>query len=176
MDSVITTFLLFIAAIVALLSYLIIPRVPVVALVSGAAITLAAGVWWHWTQFSVDYRLSTWQEQLRNYGSFIMVLLVILLSYGFYAVGFTGGGSTASPVQESPKTNFLSDVTSSPSNMFTGTEEEEEEEEEESTPYNPPPPPKRNFVNPAVMPNLAPKPPTEEGGLINAMKNFNPLQ
>ena len=161
MDSVITTFLLFIAAIVALLSDLIIPRVPVVALVSGAAITLAAGVWWHWTQFSVDYRLSTWQEQLRNYGSFIMVLLVILLSYGFYAVGFTGGSapSVPSPVQESPKTNFLSDVT----NLFTGTEEEEEETE-----YNPPPP--------AVMPNLAPKAPTEEeGGILSVMKNFNPI-
>jgi hypothetical protein len=133
----------------------------------------------------VDYRLSTWQEQLRNYGSIVMVLVVILLSYGVYAVGFSGGGSTststvASPVQESPKTNFLSDVSSPLTNMFTGTgTEEEEEEEEEETEYNPPPP-KRNFVNPpppAVMPNLAPKPPAEEGGLFNnAMKNFNPLQ
>lgn len=163
MDSVITTFLLFIAAIVALLSYLIIPRVPVVALVSGAAIALAAGVWWHWTQFSVDYRLSTWQEQLRNYGSFIMVLLVILLSYGFYAVGFTGGTSTVSPAQESPKTNFLSDVTSPLTNLFTGTGEEEEEEEEE-TQYTPPPP--------AVMPNLAPKPPAEQGGIMSNLNLF----
>ena len=90
MDSLLSIFLLFIAAMTALLTYMFIPHVPVVALTSAAAIALAAGVWWHWTQFSVDYRTSTWQEQLRNYASYAMVLLVILLSYGFYVFAYSG--------------------------------------------------------------------------------------
>lgn len=91
MDSILTTFLLFLAALTALLTYIIIPRVPVVALVSVASVGLAAGVWWHWTQFGVEYRMSTWQEQLRNYASYAMLLVVILLSYGFYV--FTAGSA-----------------------------------------------------------------------------------
>lgn len=90
MDSLLTAFLLFIAAISALLTYLIVPRLPVVALTGAAAVALAAGVWYHWTQFSVEYRTSTWQEQLRNYASYVMVLLVILLSYAFYVLGWSG--------------------------------------------------------------------------------------
>ncbi len=85
-----TTFLLFLAAIVALLTYLIVPRVPVATLMSVAAVGLAVGVWWHWTQFAVDYRTSTWQEQLRYYASYVLVLAVILLSYAFYVFALSG--------------------------------------------------------------------------------------
>jgi hypothetical protein len=88
MESLTSTFLLFIAAIVALLSYMIIPRIPVIALMTVAAIALAAGVWWHWTQFAVDYRTSTWQEMLRGYASYALLLVVILLSYAFYVFGW----------------------------------------------------------------------------------------
>jgi len=90
MESLISFFLLLVAAIVALMTYLMIPSIPVVALTSASAIALAAGVWWHWTQFSQDYRTSTWQEQLRNYASYIIVILVILLSYGFYVLAYSG--------------------------------------------------------------------------------------
>lgn len=96
MDSLLTAFLLFIAAISALLTYLIVPRLPVVALSGAAAVALAAGVWYHWTQFSVEYRTSTWQEQLRNYASYVMVLVVILLSYAFYVLGWGGVSDYAS--------------------------------------------------------------------------------
>lgn len=91
MDTTFSVFLLFLAAITALVSYLTIPYVPVVMLMAGAAALLAGGVWWHWTQFSVDYRTSTWQEQLRNYASYVMVLVVILLAYAFYVFGWNGG-------------------------------------------------------------------------------------
>lgn len=88
MESFLNTFLLFIAAIVALLTYLLLPKVPVTALMAGAAILLAAGVWWHASQFGVDYRNSTWQEQLRSYASYALLLVVILLSYFFYVFGW----------------------------------------------------------------------------------------
>jgi len=90
MESIFSIFLLFIAAITALLTYMTVPYVSVVTLVSAAAIALAAGVWWHWTQFSVDYRTSTWQEQLRNYASYALLLVVILLSYAFYVFAYSG--------------------------------------------------------------------------------------
>jgi hypothetical protein len=90
MESLFSIFLLFVAAIVAVMTYVFVKSMSVVALTSAAAIALAAGVWWHWTQFSIDYRTSTWQEQLRNYASYVMVLVVVLLSYGFYVFAFSG--------------------------------------------------------------------------------------
>jgi uncharacterized membrane protein len=90
MDSLLTTMLLFIAAITALLAYLVMPLLPSSSIVFGAAILLAVGVWWHWTQFGVEYRISTWQEQLRNYASYALVLVVILLAYGFYTLAWSG--------------------------------------------------------------------------------------
>jgi len=105
MDSLLSIFLLFIAAITALLTYMTVPFVPIVTLVTAAAIALAAGVWWHWTQFSVDYRTSTWQDQLRNYTSYAMLLVVILLSYAFYVFAWSGSSlqDYASSVQESAR-------------------------------------------------------------------------
>jgi hypothetical protein len=90
MQSILTTFLLFLAAIVALLTYLVVPSMSITALTTAAAVALAIGVWWHWTQFAVDYRTATWPEQLRSYASYVMVLLVILLSYGFYVFAWQG--------------------------------------------------------------------------------------
>lgn len=90
MDSIFTVFLLFLAALTALLCYLIIPYVPVSALTTVAAIALAGGVWWHWTQFGNEYRTSTWQEQLRNYASYVLIAVVILISYAFYVFAYSG--------------------------------------------------------------------------------------
>lgn len=90
MQSLLTTFLLFLAAIVALLTYLIVPSMSIMTLITAAAVALAVGVWWHWTQFSVDYRTATWPEQLRSYASYVIVLVVILLSYGFYVFAWSG--------------------------------------------------------------------------------------
>jgi hypothetical protein len=90
MDSIFTVFLLFIAALTAMLSYLIMPTVPVTAMTTVAALALAAGVWWHWTQFGSEYRTSTWQENLRNYASYAILLVVLLLSYAFYVFAWSG--------------------------------------------------------------------------------------
>lgn len=90
MQSILTTFLLFLAAIVALLTYLVVPSMSIMTLTTAAAVALAIGVWWHWTQFGVDYRTATWPEQLRSYASYVMVLVVILLSYGVYVFVWSG--------------------------------------------------------------------------------------
>lgn len=90
MDGLASYFMLFVAAIVALLTYAIVQFTPMAVLVLVASVGLVAGLWWHWTQFSVDYRTSTWQEQLRNYASYVMVAVVILASYTFYVFGWGG--------------------------------------------------------------------------------------
>lgn len=92
MDSILTMFYIFIAVLTALLMYLVLPYIPVSVLTIGASVALAVGVWWHWKQFSVEYRLSTWQEMLRNYASYALLLLAILLSYGFYVFVWTSNG------------------------------------------------------------------------------------
>lgn len=93
----ISYFLLFVALMSSLLTYAIIPRLPIIALISAASIVLAAGVWWHWMQFAVDYKNNTWMEQLRNYSPYVLVFFVILFSYGYYTLAFT---STASEPSE----------------------------------------------------------------------------
>ena len=94
MEPIFTLFLLFIAVISALLTYLVMPYIPITVLVMAAGVALAGGIWWHWTQFATEYRLSTWQEVLRNYASYALLLLAILLSYGFYTfVWVSNGGS-----------------------------------------------------------------------------------
>ena len=90
MESLFTIFLLFVAAIVAILTYMYVPYMPIVALTSASAIALAAGMWWHWTQFAEDYERSTWPNQLRKYASYVMVAIVLLVSYGFYVLVYNG--------------------------------------------------------------------------------------
>jgi hypothetical protein len=92
MESLFTLFLLFIAVLTALLTYMVIQYVPVLALTMASAVALAVGIWWHWAQFSVEYRLSTWQEILRNYASYVLLILAILLSYGFYVFVWVSNG------------------------------------------------------------------------------------
>ena len=96
MEPLFTMFLLFIAVLTALLTYLVMPYVPLVVLIMAAGVALAGGIWWHWTQFAVEYRLSTWQEVLRNYASYALILLAILLSYGFYAFVWVSNGGDIS--------------------------------------------------------------------------------
>lgn len=93
-------FLLLIAGLAAIITYAIIPKVPVVALVSAAAITLAGAIVWHWLQFASDYRANTWMEQLRNYSSYVMLLVIFIASYGFYTFAWMNRGLTTTPAAE----------------------------------------------------------------------------
>jgi|LauGreDrversion4_1035100.scaffolds.fasta_scaffold03676_8 hypothetical protein len=106
MESLFTVFLLFIAVLTALLTYLVIPYVPVMALTMASAVALVVFIWWHWTQFSVEYRLSTWQEVLRNYASYVLLLLAILVSYGFYVFVWVSNGGNVEAAFTKLQTNI----------------------------------------------------------------------
>ncbi len=104
MESLTTYFMLFLAGISALITYLVVPRIPVVALGSIAAMALIVGVWWHWNHFATEYQDSTWQESLRNWGSYVMVFAVIFLSYGAYAIT-AGSSEEVTPSRNSSNRN-----------------------------------------------------------------------
>ena len=115
MEGLASLFMLFVVAIVALLTYAVVPFAPITVLMLLAAAGLAAGLWWHWTQFSTEYRTSTWQEQLRNYAAYVMVGVVIVASYTFYVFGWGGVSSYVAGTVESVRSatvGTMSDVTS----------------------------------------------------------------
>lgn len=136
------TLLLVIAALTAGLSYILLPRAPAAAIVLCAAVALVVGVWWHWTQFSEEYRQSTWQYQLRNYAGFAMVLTVIVCAFGFYAMmaNDTGIQRAAASSQSvlmsagSSALNSLSDgfnaMTENTTALFSPSPEDDEGEDE----------------------------------------------
>ena len=103
MDGYSTTIFIFLALIVGQITYFIVPSLPISILAAVSAVAIAAVLLWHWTQFSVEYRLSTWQEGLRNYASYILVFIVIILSYGYYVFS-TSGGSLAAVAQQTQAT------------------------------------------------------------------------
>ena len=91
MDGYSAVVLLFFGYVVGQITFFAIPYLPIAVLTGASAVALAAVLLWHWTQFSVEYRLSTWQEGLRNYASYFLVFLVFLLSYGYYVFSRNGG-------------------------------------------------------------------------------------
>ena len=99
MDGYSAVVLLFFGYVVGQITFFAVPYLPIAVLTGASAVALAAVLLWHWTQFSVEYRLSTWQEGLRNYASYFLVFLVILLSYGYYVFS-RNGGSVAAVAQQ----------------------------------------------------------------------------
>lgn len=124
MEGLASLFMLFVVAIIGLLTYIIVPLTPTTVLMLLATVGLAAGLWWHWTQFSVDYRTSTWQEQLRNYASYVMVAVVIAASYTFYVFGWGGVSGYVTDTVESVRSatvSAVSDVTGNISEAASAT-------------------------------------------------------
>ena len=124
MEGLASLFMLFVVAIIGLLTYVIVPFTPTMVLMLLATAGLVAGLWWHWTQFSVDYRTSTWQEQLRNYASYVMVAVVIAASYTFYVFGWGGVSGYVTDTVESVRSataSAVSDVTGNISEAATAT-------------------------------------------------------
>ena len=94
MDGYSTAVFIFLAYVVGQLTFFLVPSFPVSILAAASTVALAGILFWHWTQFSVEYRMSTWQEGLRNYASYFLVFTVVLLSYGFYVFSANGGSVT----------------------------------------------------------------------------------
>lgn len=89
-------FLLTVLLISVAVSYFIMPNLAPIILVGAGLVLLAISAYKHWSTFgTMEYERATWQYNLRQYGSYVMIAAVILGAYGFYAMNKTsGGGST----------------------------------------------------------------------------------
>jgi uncharacterized membrane protein len=81
------------------IAYFILPMLAPSILIGGSAVLLAVAVYLHYKQFGVvEYERSTWQNNLKAAGSWVMLGAVLLGAYGFYAMnngGSDGGGMVA---------------------------------------------------------------------------------
>jgi hypothetical protein len=76
-------------------SYFIMPNLAPMILVGAGVVLLAISAYKHWSTFgTMEYERATWQYNLRQYGSYVMMAAVILGAYGFYAMNQTSGGGS----------------------------------------------------------------------------------
>ena len=91
--------------IMALIVFLILPRIgaPILAVLS--LVLLGYAVYNHIQLFYPEYRYSTWQDQLKQYASFIMVGILIILILLYLGFIFTTQGASALPAAAVPAAN-----------------------------------------------------------------------
>lgn len=81
------------------IAYFVMPTMAVPTLISAGIVLLIAAEYVHWNQFgATEYERSTWQYNLRKYGSYVIIGAILLGAYGFYAVNQGAGGSMMSSV------------------------------------------------------------------------------
>jgi hypothetical protein len=91
--------------IMALIVFLIIPRIgaPILAVLS--IVLLSYAVYNHMQLFYPEYRYSTWQDKLKQYASFIIVGVLVLLILLYLGFIFTTQGANALPAAAVPVGN-----------------------------------------------------------------------
>ena len=78
--------------IIALIVFLVLPRLGAPVLASLALILLVYGIWSHMTLFYAEYRYTTWTDRIKTYGPMLLIGMLILasLSYIMYLFGTQG--------------------------------------------------------------------------------------
>jgi hypothetical protein len=80
-------FLLFGVAI----AFFALPRLAPTILIGGSVVVLAFAMYLHYSRFGkMEYERSTWQYNLKQYGSWAIVGAILLGAYGFYALNNSG--------------------------------------------------------------------------------------
>jgi hypothetical protein len=91
--------------IMALIVFLILPRIGAPMLAVLSLVLLSYAVYNHIQLFYPEYRYSTWQDQLKQYASFIIVGILILLTLLYLGFIFTTQGASALPAAVVPPAN-----------------------------------------------------------------------
>jgi len=79
------------------LAYFVMPKAGPPILVAVGLGLIVAAEYVHWSQFGVsEYEHSTWQNNLRKYGSFIIIGVILLAAYAFYTINQGGMPSLSS--------------------------------------------------------------------------------
>lgn len=98
--------------IVALIVFLVLPRLGAPVLAALSIMLLAYGVYNHIQLFSSEYRYSTWQDQFKFYAPFVLIgglILAVLMYIGFL---FGTEGPSALPASSVPIANATEVVNS----------------------------------------------------------------
>lgn len=92
------------------IAFFLLPRLAPTILIGGSAVVLALALYLHYSRFgTMEYERSTWQYNLKQFGSWIMVGAVLLGAYGFYAMNSSGG--EVAPVYGAPAANEMPPLT-----------------------------------------------------------------
>ena len=102
-----------------LIIFLVLPRLgaPILAVLSIVLLVYAVNN--HIQLFSSEYRYSTWQEQFKQYGPFILIGVLILVSLGFISYLFMGSGPSALPATNLPANNAAVQAVNEAANQVT---------------------------------------------------------
>ena len=96
----------------AMICYFVLPNLAPPVIIGAGVVLLLVAAYKHWSTFgTMEYERATWQYNLRQYGSYVMMGMVLLGAYGFYAMNDTSSSGT-----------FLNSSTSSalPTSMVGG--------------------------------------------------------
>ena len=78
----------------AMICYFVLPNMAPPVIIGAGVVLLIVAAYKHWSTFgTMEYERATWQYNLRQYGSYVMMGMVLLGAYGFYAMNDTSGGS-----------------------------------------------------------------------------------
>jgi len=102
---------------IALIVFLVVPRLGATVLVGLSLVLLVFCLYSHYSLFSSEYRLSTWQERLKWYAPTVMYT-AIGLGLIMYLGGFMGGKSPASLL---PTTNLSTGTANSVTEAINNT-------------------------------------------------------
>lgn len=103
----------------ALFIFMVLPRLGTPILAGVSILTLIAVLLHHYSLFSSEYRLSTWQNGLSAYAPFLLIGVSILIVIGVIVSLFTGG-SVVETIQ-APIQTIQSGITASLSTMPAAT-------------------------------------------------------
>ena len=78
------------------IAFFALPRLAPTILIGGSVVVLAVALYLHYSRFgTMEYERSTWQYNIKQYGSWAIVGAILLGAYGFYALNNSGAGAGA---------------------------------------------------------------------------------
>ena len=77
----------------AMICFFVLPNLAPPMIIGAGVVLLIITAYKHWSTFgTMEYERATWQYNLRQYSGYVMMGMVLLGAYGFYAMNNTSGG------------------------------------------------------------------------------------
>ena len=81
------------------IAFFALPRLAPTILIGGSVVVLALALYLHYSRFgTMEYERSTWQYNIKQYGSWAIVGAILLGAYGFYALNNSGATAPSGAV------------------------------------------------------------------------------